>query len=95
MAAVVERVLAGLDEDLLEYVAGLCEDTDDDVEKGLAAPRPFAEEEDEQYCDGCHAPVSDPAACKACKKKLCYACAKTTAEEYEEASPWYCPECNH
>ena len=71
------------------------EDTDDDVEKGLAAPRPFAEEEDEQYCDGCHAPVSDPAACKACKKKLCYACAKTTAEEYEEASPWYCPECNH
>ena len=30
MAAVVERVLAGLDEDLLEYVAGLCEDTDDD-----------------------------------------------------------------
>ena len=54
-----------------------------------------AEEEDEQYCDGCHAPVSDPAACKACKKKLCYACAKTTAEEYEEASPWYCPECNH
>ena len=41
------------------------------------------------------APVSDPAACKACKKKLCYACAKTTAEEYEEASPWYCPECNH
>ena len=71
------------------------EDTDDDVKKGLAAPRPFAEEEDEQYCDGCHAPVSDPAACKACKKKLCYACAKTTAEEYEEASPWYCPECNH
>merc|ERR1712078_534489 len=63
------------------------EDTDDAVEKGLAAPRPFAEEEDEQYCDGCHAPVSDPAACKACKKKLCYACAKTTAEEYEEASP--------
>ena len=59
------------------------------------AARPFAEEEDEQYCDGCHAPVSDPAACKACKKKLCYACAKTTAEEYEEASPWYCPECNH
>ena len=36
------------------------EDTDDDVEKGLAAPRPFAEEEDEQYCDGCHAPVSGP-----------------------------------
>ena len=30
MAAVVERVLAGLDEDLLEYVTGLCEDTDDD-----------------------------------------------------------------
>ena len=30
MAAVVERVLAGLDEDLLEYVIGLCEDTDDD-----------------------------------------------------------------
>ena len=29
MAAVGERVLAGLDEDLLEYVAGLCEDTDD------------------------------------------------------------------
>ena len=32
MAAVVERVLAGLDEDLLEYVTGLCEDTDDDAD---------------------------------------------------------------
>ena len=30
MAAVVERILEGLDEDLLEYVTGLCEDTDDD-----------------------------------------------------------------
>ena len=36
MAAVVERVLAGLDEDLLEYVTGLCGDTDDDGD--LAEP---------------------------------------------------------
>ena len=40
MAAVVERVLAGLDEDLLEYVTGLCEDTDDDAD--LADARALA-----------------------------------------------------
>ena len=32
MAAIVERVLAGLDEDLMEYVQGLVEDTEDDEE---------------------------------------------------------------
>ena len=37
MAAVVEIVLAGLDEDLLEYVTGLCEDTDDDGDLAEAA----------------------------------------------------------
>ena len=38
MAAVVERVLAGLDEDLLEYVTGLCEDTDDDDDLSCFSP---------------------------------------------------------
>ena len=30
MAAIVASVLAGLDEDLQEYIVGLCDDTDDD-----------------------------------------------------------------
>ena len=52
MAAVVERVLAGLDEDLLEYVTGLCEDTDDDgdLAEAVAAfclSSELCEEEDE------------------------------------------------
>ena len=39
MAAIVERVLAGLDEDLMEYVVGLTEDTedDDDLKEAVAA----------------------------------------------------------
>jgi ATP-binding cassette subfamily F protein 3 len=52
MAAVVERVLAGLDEDLLEYVTGLCEDADDDAELAEAVAAfclssELCEEEDE------------------------------------------------
>jgi hypothetical protein len=68
------------------------DDTDDNEETGVA-PRPF-QEEDEQLCDTCHTPHEELAACKACKKKLCYPCAVTTAEEYEEASPWYCSGCH-
>lgn len=68
------------------------DDMDDNEETGVA-PRPF-QEEDEQLCDTCHTPHEELAACKACKKKLCYPCAATTAEEYEEASPWYCSGCH-
>jgi len=52
MAAVVERILAGLDEDLMEYVVGLCEDTeeDDDLKEAVAAfvlSSELCEDEDE------------------------------------------------